>query len=450
MTMSSFWRSISTSANILVAGMILVALTGCAPIESLNKTTNAGSHKSLKKNAFGESAVAGPVRFNMHWLERRWGAVEQGAKESDQAHASQLLLGCQDSPVGESGTLKVDLDDPRSVLLHVLYHTPQTAIVYPTEQYFYFRFSLADQEISGNLRFTDSEDNIIHLGYFVVGEVRDHRYQRFTADDGLRMVTDESGVISVTFSGISRSFILNTGPFDRPATPQPEQGSRLVHISGILDESGYELDLLFDNQTKTFFYQLQHSAPLPEPLLLVDSVSMTSDLKDTLESLSPYRVLVGKDSGFAFLLTPEKRVVLVGVFEPNIRLNNEFDGPFDQLPPRLPIQRYLHAAYPYTAMGRGIDEHGNFRDFDGSRVAISPYFGYNSLADLLGHLSESVDGDANGVDGFIRANYESKRDFHLRVRNRPIQPLAAPEHSDEISHTWPADHWPTVSRESGP
>ena len=44
-------------------------------------------------------------------------------------------------------------------------------------------------------------------------------------------------------------------------------------------------------------------------------------------------ILVGKRTGFAYYRDHRlERKILIGVFEQNVRLNNYFDGPFDQLP----------------------------------------------------------------------------------------------------------------------
>ena len=45
------------------------------------------------------------------------------------------------------------------------------------------------------------------------------------------------------------------------------------------------------------------------------------------------RILIGQRTGFAYYLDDKlDRKILVGVFEGNARVNNYFDGPFDQLP----------------------------------------------------------------------------------------------------------------------
>ena len=45
------------------------------------------------------------------------------------------------------------------------------------------------------------------------------------------------------------------------------------------------------------------------------------------------RILIGRRTGFAFYRDHQlDRKILIGAFESNSRLNNYFDGPFDQLP----------------------------------------------------------------------------------------------------------------------
>jgi hypothetical protein len=91
--------------------------------------------------------------------------------------------------------------------------------------------------------------------------------------------------------------------------------------------------------------------------------------------------LVGQSSRFVFL-EENGRDILVGVHKANIESNNYYDGPFDQVPPRLELQEMLEAAYPYVKERGGIDRHGNFKSLTGNRVAISPYLQYESLNKL--------------------------------------------------------------------
>ena len=71
------------------------------------------------------------------------------------------------------------------------------------------------------------------------------------------------------------------------------------------------------------------------------------------------------------------------MFEPSARINNYFDGPFDQLPDNFIegdlLQKALIESQPLLK-GK-IGRLGHFDD--GSRVAITPYGYYRTPSDLL-------------------------------------------------------------------
>ena len=95
-------------------------------------------------------------------------------------------------------------------------------------------------------------------------------------------------------------------------------------------------------------------------------------------------------SGFAFYLDHEYgRKILVGVRAQNVKRNNYFDGPFDQLADNYIetdlLSEYVQQAYPYT-WGR-INRYGCFTDDTDSRIAITPYYTYYSLDELIDHVA---------------------------------------------------------------
>ena len=78
------------------------------------------------------------------------------------------------------------------------------------------------------------------------------------------------------------------------------------------------------------------------------------------------------------------RKILIGVFEANSRVNNYFDGPFDQLPDNFvkgdAMRNAMTTFDPYL---RGkIDRYGGLADGSG-RVLLAPYTYYRTSADLM-------------------------------------------------------------------
>ena len=93
--------------------------------------------------------------------------------------------------------------------------------------------------------------------------------------------------------------------------------------------------------------------------------------------------------GFAFYDDkPRHRKVLIAVDAENMKKNNYFDGPFDQLADNFvkddTRKMLMEQAYPYVR-GR-IDRRGMFRlpegGESGNRLALTPYYTYSSLDDL--------------------------------------------------------------------
>ena len=96
------------------------------------------------------------------------------------------------------------------------------------------------------------------------------------------------------------------------------------------------------------------------------------------------RILVGKRTGFAFYKDHQlNRKILIGAFEGNMRANNYFDGPFDQLPDNFIEGEALRdAILAVRQQLKGeIDRFGGAPD--GSiRFMIGPYMPYRELSDL--------------------------------------------------------------------
>ena len=76
--------------------------------------------------------------------------------------------------------------------------------------------------------------------------------------------------------------------------------------------------LMFNPKLKVFHYILDETVKIPDQF-------RQSNLTN--------RILIGVRTGFAYYLDLRmNRKILIGVFEANSRVNNSFDGPFDQLP----------------------------------------------------------------------------------------------------------------------
>ena len=92
------------------------------------------------------------------------------------------------------------------------------------------------------------------------------------------------------------------------------------------------------------------------------------------------RILIGVRTGFAYYLDLRmNRKILIGVFEANSRVNNYFDGPFDQLPDNFVMGTELRDAILAVepSLEEKIDRVGGSFDRSG-RYLIGPYATYRT------------------------------------------------------------------------
>lgn len=245
-----------------------------------------------------------------------------------------------------------DLGDVMAIFRLVYRQLPSSVRVYPTENYYYFRFDCDSREVWGNIRL-DAEGRdrgIAEFAYFYalnrpekmedLTETGGHR--TLGPKDGVRVARIRSLVYDLTFEGKRVRFLLN----DVDQTPPPR--SRMLpserFIERCVDESGFQFALLYDDASKGFRFVLDQDPPLPDTFVPIAT-----------------GVVVGRISGFAFFVDSVRdRQVLIGIDADNMRRNNYYDGPFDQLGDNFVKddrrQRAMEEAYPYVR-GR-IDRRG--------------------------------------------------------------------------------------------
>lgn len=363
------------------------------------------------------------IRLNQHFVEdvrRETGA--QDLEESARAWWSAWRGGVKNLFQSPPEPDAVDFEDPRSVLTYVLDCAPPYAIVYPTETYYYYRFHVGHREVSGNLRLLDADRGEIHVGYFDADDGSKMKWGTFDADDGLTVDPAGDGDWLVRLDGREVRFHLA-----RRALEEID-GLRLLDyeqvVSGILDESAVPLVLLYNEVTSAFYYVLNEQLGASEELAEVETEAG--------------HYFVGKRTRFVYHADEEfDRKLLVGVAARSVSSNDYYDGPFDQVPPRLQIRERLEASYPYVTHRGGIDEHGNFVDLDHQRVAISPYTQYGTVEELLQRTDRIVEKALVKADLWSDLTHESKRDFHERIA--AAGPTGGP-HAVFLSAGWPANH----------
>ena len=267
-----------------------------------------------------------------------------------------------------------DIKDPMAVLAYVLAGLPERVTVYPTENYYYFKFVHAGVPIAGNLRLDprDRDKGKVYFGYYEDNaDWKKDGFEQGLELDGKQNVLVERVeplVYRISHQGKSVLFALNDVSQIKPPAGAIGPDERL--IGPVFDESAVRFFLVYNSRAKVFHYILDETAPVTDGL----EPSPRSD-----------HLLVGKRTGFAYYRDHRlDRKILIGVFEQNVRLNNYFDGPFDQLPDNFIEGETLRQAIidsDPSVKGK-IDRLGYFPKED-IRYAISPYMQYRSESDLL-------------------------------------------------------------------
>jgi hypothetical protein len=284
----------------------------------------------------------------------------------------------------------LDLKDSMSVFKYVFSNLEEEVMVYPSENYYYFRFTAAGKTIWGTLNLAvDQRDNgILGFGYIE----RHDRYSSNHSDHigGSKEFNKEDGVIvskinpmrySVAFENKTVYFNFNPLSLNKPSKALLRDDEVLVGPN--FDESGIQFYLVYNTTEHFFFWILNEDVNIPETF---------SEINKDIE--------IGNRTDFAFYRdTLNHRKILIGVDGMNAMLNNWYDGPFDQLPDnyissgQIEIKKYLMEAYYLDSTE--IDQYGNYTDDEGVRVAIAPYYAYYLVDDLVERVEACKDGTAS-------------------------------------------------------
>ena len=353
----------------------------------------------------------GWITFNQHDIEDLWltahafdAAEEARVRQADQA-AAAYWRGHRPPSISA-----VRIEDPRSVFDYLFESLPPLAIVYPTATYYGFRFTLGRHEVTGNLRLVDAESGILHLGYVNQRDRSKVHHAVLGAAQGLEVQRLGEGRYRVRHRGREVEFQLARRALACDGPPRLLAGESC--LSGVLDESGIPLKLVYDTGRAAFSYVLNEALP---------PVARLTPLEG-----SRGRYLLDPRTGFVFFTDGRShRTLLVAVDARNVEQNNDFDGPFDQVPPDLVLREKLEAAYPYLRWDP-VDLHGRFLQREGQRVAISPYLAYHSLDGAIAELHRRERGAMQPGARWAALTYEPKRDFHRTLARLDGDAVASP------------------------
>lgn len=263
--------------------------------------------------------------------------------------------------------------DPMTVFAFVFDSLPDRVKVYPTENYYYFSFVHKGVPFDGNLRLDASERDSGKIHFAYSEDITDWRGETplthvlLDTSYGVTVEKVERFLYRVSYKGKSVLFALNDLSAVRP--PASALGPDDRFVGPIFDESGVRFFLIFNARLKIFHYVLD------ETIRVVD---------DFFPSRRTDRIVIGKRTGYAFYRDHKlERKILIGVYDGNSRVNNYFDGPFDQLPDNFiegdTFRDMLIAVEP--ALKGKIDRFGGSPD-GSQRYMIAPYYYYQSQEDL--------------------------------------------------------------------
>ena len=284
----------------------------------------------------------------------------------------RIRLHSNETEIGEllrDGRLAIN--DPIAVFRAVLKNLPERVQVYPTENYYYFRFTQHGVAYAGNIRLAaaDRDQGKVNFAYTEVLTVWNAEPKNHYAvlGQGQGVTVEKAGPLRyrVTQADKTVTFMLNDLSGVRP--PPETMRADETFLGPIFDESAIRFFLVFNARLKIFHFVLDETTP-------------AADQITALKGSEP--VQIGKRTGFAFYPF-DGRKILVGVDARQSRLNTYLDGPFDQLPENFiegeALREAILASDP--AVKGKIDRLGNFIDSSG-RYLIHPYLLYRQAGDL--------------------------------------------------------------------
>ena len=266
------------------------------------------------------------------------------------------------------------ITNPMAMFSYVLGNLPERVKVYPTENYYYFSFTHDHVRYAGNIRLdvVDRDQGKVNFAYYVdLAEWKDQdpiSYILLDQRNGVKVEKLEPLVYRISYG--TRSVIFELNDLSKVKPPPSVLGADESYIGPVFDESAMRFFLIFNRKLKLFHYVLDETIAIADQLIPIPGSE---------------RILIGKRTGFAYYRDDKiERKILIGVFEGNSRVNNYYDGPFDQLPDNFiegeTLREAILAVDP-SLTGK-IDRYG-ISPGGQDRYLIAPYRHYRSDDDLV-------------------------------------------------------------------
>ena len=272
---------------------------------------------------------------------------------------------------------EVNIEDVDAYFWHIFSKLPDEATIYPSENYFYFIDHISGRQIWGNIRLPAGrrERGVLAFGYSEFTEFPSKadnylgRSKYFSEADGLSLKSKDPFTWLVTYKKKTVTFHLHKLSTEPPKVFTLKTNEAFIERT--FDESGIQFFLLFNTTGNYFFWVLNEEEIVPDEFTQLD--------KD---------ILIGRRTGFAFWVDPEKkpRKVLAAVRKISVTRNDYYDGPFDQLADNYvdqnKISTWMERAIP--SIKSRIDKYGYYTDVERpSRVALFCYGDYETYAEAI-------------------------------------------------------------------
>ena len=266
------------------------------------------------------------------------------------------------------------ITNPMAMFSYVLSNLPERVKVYPTENYYYFSFTHDHVRYAGNIRLdvVDRDQGKVNFAYYVdLAEWKDQdpiSYILLDQRNGVKVEKLEPLVYRISYG--TRSVVFELNDLGKVKPPPSVLGADETYIGPVFDESAMGFFLIFNRKLKLFHYVLDETIPIADQLIPIPGSE---------------RILIGKRTGFAYYRDDKaERKILIGVFEGNSRVNNYYDGPFDQLPDNFiegeTLREAILAVDP--SLTGNIDRYG-ISPGGQDRYLIAPYRHYRNDDDLV-------------------------------------------------------------------
>jgi len=216
----------------------------------------------------------------------------------------------------------LDVSDPMAVFAFVFASLPDTVKVYPTENYYYFRFMANGVAYAGNIRLDASnrDQGKVEFDYYedTTGWREDTPGEFRTLDRSNGVAVERIARLRYRITYKNKSVVFELNDLSGVKPPAGSLSPHETFIGPVFDDSGIRFFLVYNAALNNFLFILDETAAVADGFF-------PAPFSD--------RILVGKRTGFVFYRDHRlDRKIMIGAYEENVRVNNYLDGPFDQLP----------------------------------------------------------------------------------------------------------------------